>query len=423
MRTVLLTTLFSLCIIANGQPWEEHGPLKVPENGHYLEHEDGTGFFWPGCTAWMLPRLKPEDVDRYLTDRVEKKFNVIQFTANNMGRPNFNGEYPIKGEEGKNTRMHFRNPGKQNFRYGKFLGHRHNDRPNIIWVGSGEYHKPLSVMFPKNQRPMTGKHRSRLLAVINGIRETEPGTHLYTMHPISFMSSSDDFHHEGWYENALFARWTGMNYHKEVSVDDDWKQRYQAYWSVFAGGFGFTYGHKNLWRMEDKAGHPGVLPQHILDAPGSSSLMHLRALMESKHIRSRIPDPGLISSGSTGRDGGLSPDLRIPTSAADGSWAFVYSTWGSLIRVKMERLAGGTANAFWYNPRTGKWSDGGSDMDDKKPFETGIKSGRGAPDHFFDPPGKSRDGNDWILFVGSGILANQYTNAYEYDNQPKGIHR
>ncbi len=481
----LMPALAAVSLVSKSQPWVEHGHLNVSEKGHFLEYEDGTGFFWLGCTAWMLPRLAPEDVDRYLEDRVSKQFNVIQFTLNNMGRPNYREEYPFLGEgrpyekmvpnesywehidyiigraeelglfvalfvwwgsdaddpgwkEGKNTRMHFRDPDNQNYEFGRFLGERYNDRPNIIWVGAGEYHKPVSVMFPKNQRPLTESHRKRLLAVIKGIRETEPGTHLYTIHPISFLSSSEDFHYEdwldfnmiqthavaefivpltlgdwalepakptfnseGWYENEdqLFSRWTGMEKAGEATVDDAWKQRYQAYWSVFAGGFGFTYGHKNLWRMEDLDGNPGVLPQAVLDAPGSSSLSHLRHLMESKTIQERIPDPRLISSGTTGRDGGLSPDLRIPTRAADGKWAFIYASWGSLIRVKMDRLADGLASAYWYNPRNGLWHAEGKETRGKKPFESGINSGQEALPKYFDPPGKPGDGNDWVLVL------------------------
>ena len=68
------------------QPWTVHGQLKVSENGHYLEHEDGTAFFWLGDTAWRLASLKPEDIKRYLINRKEKGFNIILFTISGMGK-------------------------------------------------------------------------------------------------------------------------------------------------------------------------------------------------------------------------------------------------------------------------------------------------------------------------------------------------
>ena len=52
--------------------------LRISENGHYIEHEDGTGFFWLGDTGWLIARLTPEDIDRYIQDRAKKGFNVIQ---------------------------------------------------------------------------------------------------------------------------------------------------------------------------------------------------------------------------------------------------------------------------------------------------------------------------------------------------------
>ena len=128
--------------------------------------------------------------------------------------------------------------------------------------------------------------------------------------------------------------------------------------------------------MENQAGNPGFLEQEILDAPGSSSLPHLRSLIESKVIQSRIPDPLLLSPGTVGRDGELSPDLRISTRAEDSSWANIYSTRGSLIRVNLDRLKDGQANAFWYNPCNGKWCYRQSDTDEKTPFLTVIVCGQ-----------------------------------------------
>ncbi len=491
MRTLFcclsLFTLLSLSFHSMSQPWKEKGKLQVSENGHYLEHENGEGFFWLGCTAWMLSRLAPDDIDRYLDDRIQKGFNVIQFTSTNMGRENFEDEQPFSGEEGRpwkamkpnekywkhvdyiiekarekglyvaifvwwgtgagdpkwkegeGTRMYFRNPDRDNYLFGQFLGERYNKHPHIIWVGAGEYHKPVSVMFPKNQRPLTDQHKSRLTAVIEGIKSKDnPGEHLYTIHPISFVSSSEEFHDaewldfnmiqthavaefivpltqsdwnrepvkptfnsEGWYENEhhLYAYWTGMDKKEEYEIDADWKQRYQAWWSVFSGGFGFTYGHKNLWRMESLEGKPGVLQDEVLNAPGASSFIHLKTLMTSKKIQERVPDPQLISAATIGRDAGLSPDLRIGTKSIDGHWAFIYSTMGSLIRVNMQRLATGNVSAYWYNPRNGLWRVGDVESAEKTSFEKSIPSGEKSQMKYFDPPGNSQEGNDWVLVL------------------------
>ena len=65
-------------------PLHRHGPPRVSANRRYLEHVDGTPFFWLGDTWWMglTKRLRwPEDFAWLTTDRVRKGFNVIQIVA------------------------------------------------------------------------------------------------------------------------------------------------------------------------------------------------------------------------------------------------------------------------------------------------------------------------------------------------------
>ena len=470
-----LLSALSACLVAQA-PWQDHGALRVSDDGHYLVHADGTGFFWLGCTAWRLPLLDRGAIDRYLDDRVARGFNVIQFVANTMGEANFAGEYPFLGagppwqevalresywehidyiveqaaERGlyvacflwwgthvgddprqpqRRSQQAFADPDTDNYTYGKLIGQRYRAADNLIWVVAGEYHKFVSVMFPDNQRPLTEGHRNRLEQTARGLRDGDGGRHLMTNHPISFLSSSEEFHDaqwmdfnmiqshavpgfivpltladwnrqppkptfnaEGWYEDEeeLYTRWTGMTRTEGDAFDPAWIQRYQAYWSVFAGGIGYTYGHKNLWRMESLSGEQGVLDQKVLNAPGTHGLRFLRQLLLSKDLTTRVPAPELLSSGTVGRDGGLSPDYRIATREKDGHWAMVYSTRGSLIRVRMHRLATGAATAYWFDPRNGKTQEA---------FRRDILSGTDAPDVYFDPPGKSSDGNDWVLLL------------------------
>jgi hypothetical protein len=65
-------------------PLLKHGPLHVSANQHYLEHRDGTPFFWLADTWWMglCQRLSwPDDFQRLTADRVAKGFSVIQIVA------------------------------------------------------------------------------------------------------------------------------------------------------------------------------------------------------------------------------------------------------------------------------------------------------------------------------------------------------
>ncbi len=59
-----------------------HGALRVSKVGPYLEHADGTPFFWLGDTAWNGALLsEAEDWDRYLEDRRAKRFSAIQLVT------------------------------------------------------------------------------------------------------------------------------------------------------------------------------------------------------------------------------------------------------------------------------------------------------------------------------------------------------
>lgn len=65
-------------------PLLQRGGLKVSENRRYLQHRDGTPFFWLGDTWWMglCNRLSfPGDFQILTADRITKGFTVIQIVA------------------------------------------------------------------------------------------------------------------------------------------------------------------------------------------------------------------------------------------------------------------------------------------------------------------------------------------------------
>jgi len=67
-----------------GNPLLRHGPLKKSADGRFLEHGDGTPFFWLADTWWMgfCRRLTwPGDFQALTADRTGKGFTVIQIVA------------------------------------------------------------------------------------------------------------------------------------------------------------------------------------------------------------------------------------------------------------------------------------------------------------------------------------------------------
>ena len=80
----------------------QHGAVRVSKNGTHLEHADGTPFFWLGDTAWNGALLsKAEDWNRFLADRVAKKFTAIQFVTTpwRSAPTNLEGEVAFTGKE------------------------------------------------------------------------------------------------------------------------------------------------------------------------------------------------------------------------------------------------------------------------------------------------------------------------------------
>lgn len=63
-------------------PLYKHGAIRVSENRRHLARADGTPFFWLVDTAWNgALRSSKKDWNRYLDNRVSKKFTGIQFVT------------------------------------------------------------------------------------------------------------------------------------------------------------------------------------------------------------------------------------------------------------------------------------------------------------------------------------------------------
>jgi hypothetical protein len=163
---------------------------------------------------------------------------------------------------------------------------------------------------------------------------------------------------------------------------DDYDTRQAAYWAVFAGAFGHTYGCHPIWQMLTPERKPVGFARHnwydVLDLPGASQLHFLRALMESRPFISRLPDRQLLAENPA--DG---PDHAQAT-RGDG-YAFVYIPAGAPVRVDLNLVPAAHLHCWWFNPRTGQTKD------------LGTRPGGSVTE--FAPPGERRRGNDWVLVM------------------------
>jgi hypothetical protein len=158
--------------------------------------------------------------------------------------------------------------------------------------------------------------------------------------------------------------------------------RRRAYWSVFAGAFGHTYGCNGVWGSyrggdDDTWGSPEYW-RDALDQPGASDMKFLRRLIESRPMLHRVPAQSMLLS-----DEGEVPDHIQVTRDSSGRFAFIYvPVPDRQFKVDMSRISGSKARAWWFNPRNGN--------------ATSITTYNTSGSRTFTTPD---EGTDWILVL------------------------
>jgi len=204
--------------------------------------------------------------------------------------------------------------------YGKYLGNRYKDYPNIIWMNGGD-------------RSADGKSFEIWDALARGIK-SEDQNHLMTFHPQGERSSSEWFHTSDWCDfnicqtshaqtdYAIYERLLVKDYqltpvkpcldaeprYEDIPIGfkpengwfDDADVRQSLYWSLFSGGFGYTYGCNSIWQFYEE-GHKPMCDarrnwKDAIDLPGSYAIQYARSLLESFDYLSRVPDQSVIIS-------------------------------------------------------------------------------------------------------------------------------
>jgi hypothetical protein len=310
--------IFPLTCLAQwkGKPVDfSHGNLKVSDNRRFLQHGDGTPFFYLGDTAWELfHRLDRSEADLYLTDRARKGFTVIQAVAlaefDGLVQPNAYGHLPLENlnperpavSEGADndywdhvdyivdkanaagmyigflptwgSNWHGGNPlfsPENAYGYGCFLGKRYREK-QIIWILGGD------------RNIDSDRHKEIIKAMARGLREGDGGEHLITFHPSGGRGSAEWLHDEPWLDFNMRQNGHNSEYANYGKTLDDYRRtpekpvidgeplyedhplsfdaarrghsiaadaRRAIYWDLFNGAFGHTYGHHSVWQMYD----------------------------------------------------------------------------------------------------------------------------------------------------------------------------
>ena len=133
----------------------------------------------------------------------------------------------------------------------------------------------------------------------------------------------------------------------------DYDVRRYAYWSVFAGSCGHTYGHNAIMQML-KPGYPtgygsdGTVKAWYqgLEDPGYNQMQYLSDLMLSFPYFERIPDQSII----VGKNG-MKYDRLIATRGKD--YLMVYNYNSNVMKIDLRKISGKKKLLWWFNPSDG----------------------------------------------------------------------
>ena len=452
MKKLFFLMIGLWCTALAAQPPVKPCPrLEISANHRYLT-AGGKPFFWLGDTGWMvLSGLNRTETEKYLENRREKGFNVIQImllhTLNvtdsqgdsalvhkNIATPNISGD-PQKPDYWKNLDFvvdlaagkgiyvalvpvwgpivrggQVRE--KQAELYAEFLAKRYRNRSNVVWVNGGD---------------VRGDDSLKIWNTIGKTLKKWDPDHLVTYHPFGRTQSSKWFHQEAWLDFNMFQSghrsyaqdttpgdlhfgednwryltddynkkpvkptldgepsYEGMPYGLHDTLQPRWNDsdlRRYAYWSVFSGGCGFTYGNNSVMQMHKKTDRTSSYGaretwEQAMNDPGAGQMIFLKILMQQYHFETLVPDQSVLDD----------PGERYDhLTALKGNDCLLVYTWnGRSIALKPDLLAGNQYSVNWYSPRNGIFMNVGQ-----------IKKGEKFE---FDPPGEKRNGNDWVLVL------------------------
>ncbi len=459
-------------------------PLRVAQDGSRLVTADGGDFHWIGGSAWGLAELSADQIATYLDDRQRKGFTVIQgpivirlgpYEQLNQARPL---ESPLLSRDNAGTLSldatdpqtrlnraaleHVRlfvdeaakrgmyvmlagiwgpwvdlvfNPEQKGIdaaladarRTGRVLGAYFADRPNVLWIGVGEYHKIAWEEDRKYRNPISRQHLALLDAFAQGLAAGKAPSQLLTMHPDSGRSTREHFSNAAWMDfhtTQLYAirnhqqdhllprerrdgkpellaegAYEGRTDERRGVLIDARQIRQQAYWAVLDGAFGYTYGHEALYRFRHADGSLWVPPpgrwEDGLGAPGADAMTHLRTLLASLPAAGRTPDrtrpPGRRLIGEVGK---LESGTRCVAAVAENH-AIIYIADGAAVPVRIANLSSRMLSATWYSPVNGATYDAQGNAT-TGPFTT-LDPSRSATWRA-QPPTRG-PGPDWVLVL------------------------
>ena len=270
--------------------------------------------------------------------------------------------------------------------YGRFLAERYKNCPNIIWIIGGDI-----------QGDVKPEVWDALATTIKSIDKN----HLMTFHPRGRTTSAHWWSKASWIDFHAFQsghrkygqRMGTVNYPiPDNTEEDNWQYvdsvwlyqplkpviddepvyeeipkglhvtdegywhasdvRRYAYWSVFAGSCGHTYGHNAIMQFYRKGLPPAYFCEkewtEALRDPGFNQMKYLKRLMLSLPYFERVPDQSII------RENGVQYDRLIATRGAD--YLLVYNYTSRMMTLDLRKISGDKKRVWWMDAATGRFT-------------------------------------------------------------------
>lgn len=402
----LTTGLFCIVLTAACLPISLNAqPVQLGSSSRYLVSSDGSPCFMSGDAAWSLfVQVSTSDAEVYLKNRQQLGFNVIivsliEHYYCTSPPKNYYGVAPFSGTT-------FSTPNEAYFAHvdtvmdlaekygitvllaplylgyqcasegwcsevsaasdsalmiwGKYVGNRYKDRPNIVWVIGGDV-DPTSV-------------KSKVLVFVNALRAVDT-VHVMTAHNARNSEAIDPWSGQAWLtlnnvysgSSALYTQCkTAYNvspsmpfflvegyYENEYSMTEQ-KLRAQAYYTVLGGGCGHVFGNNPVWFFS----YSNADWKSALNDTGSVCMSYLQSLFNARHWYKLVPDysNSAITSGF-GTWG--SSNYVMAAYASDSTTIIAYLPTSRTVTVNTGHLGADSIQCWWYNPTTGAYSSGG----------------------------------------------------------------
>ncbi len=281
------------------------------------------------------------------------------------------------------------------FVYASWLAKRYLAYTNIIWVLGGD-------------RPLENETHE---AIIHQMARALPQPR--TFHPPGGFSSSDFVHDADWLDFNMIQTGHSSNLTDNgIAVRKDYARlpikpsfdsepcyedhpigfkasngyfdaasvRRAAYYNVFSGGLGHTYGHHSVWSMTTKPTDYFIMTwKDALNRPGALQMQHLKRLIESFPFLEHHPAPELtldvpeLESDLDPHPAGVNHALAI----RGERHALIYFPNGIGQMLYLDRFHQGLIKLSWFNPRTGEILDNKLNMIGERKEIWPPTSGRG----------------------------------------------